>query len=81
MAAPTSRTGAIRELARVRNASHLAGGHAISRHAREVEILSRVPLVADAEVLGTGPAAVKVRQGALKLVRPAPEAAPLGIAA
>ncbi|HEV2785765.1 MAG TPA: diacylglycerol kinase family protein [Solirubrobacteraceae bacterium] len=66
--APRSRAGVLRELWRVRRAAHL--DHAArSRRVRSVEIASPVPLVADAEVLGTGTAGIRLAAGALLLVR------------
>lgn len=69
LAAPRSRAGVLRELSRVRRGDHLEHG-ARSRRVRSVVIASAVPLVADAEVLGTGTARIELVAGALRLVRP-----------
>lgn len=66
--APRSRGGVLRELWRVRRGTHLEHA-ARSRRVRSVEIASRVPLVADAEVLGRATARIRITTGALLLVR------------
>ncbi len=64
-------------LARVRRGEHLTDERVVSRRVRRVEITSSVPLVADAEVLGTQTATIEVVPGALRLARPqVPERAP-----
>ena len=67
---PRSRGRILAELARVRRGTHLAGGRALLRRVRRVELRSPLPLVADAEVLGNGTAVVELVQGALRLARP-----------
>jgi diacylglycerol kinase (ATP) len=68
---PRSRAGVLPELARVRRGTHLGRKGGLSRRVRRIELLSPLPLVADAEVLGPGPATVEVVPGALQLARPA----------
>lgn len=67
---PRSRGRILPELARVRRGTHLAGGRALLRRVRRVELRSPLPLVADAEVLGNGTAVVELVPGALRLARP-----------
>ena len=67
---PRSRMAILPELARVRRGTHLAGGRALLRRVRRVELRSPLPLVADAEVLGNGSAVVELVPGALRLARP-----------
>jgi diacylglycerol kinase family enzyme len=67
---PRSRGTILPELARVREGRHLAGGRALLRRVRRIELRSPLPLVADAEVLGHGTAVVELVPGALRLARP-----------
>ena len=67
---PRPRAAILPELARVRRGTHLAGGRALLRRVKRVELRSPLPLVADAEVLGTGTAVVELVAGALRLARP-----------
>ena len=70
LGAPRSRLGVLRELARVRNGTHLDGGRTAATRARHVAIRSPLPLVADAEPLGVSTAEIAVVPGALALARP-----------
>ena len=67
---PRSRRRILPELALVRRGTHLAGGRALLRRVRRVELCSPLPLVADAEVLGNRSAVVEVVPGALRLASP-----------
>lgn len=68
--APRSRAAVVRELWRVRRGAHL--DHAArSRRVLSVEIVSPLPVVADAEVLGFATPTISIVPAALLLVRPA----------
>jgi diacylglycerol kinase family enzyme len=67
---PLSRARILPALAAVRRGAHLADERVLSRRVRRVELHSPLPLVADAEVLGTASATIEVVPGALRLARP-----------
>jgi diacylglycerol kinase (ATP) len=67
---PLSRAQILPSLARVRRGEHLADERVLARRVERVEVTSSVPLVADAEVLGTGTATIEVVPGGLRLARP-----------
>jgi len=71
-----SRTQILPELARVRRGTHLEDERVLARRVTRVELRSSLPLVADAEVLGTGTATIELLPGALRLVRPRAPARP-----
>ena len=67
---PLSRAQLLPALAAVRRGTHLDDERVLSRRVTRVEIRSALPLVADAEVLGSGPATIELVPGALRLARP-----------
>ena len=67
---PLSRTQILPALARVRRGAHVEDEGVLMRRAERVELRSPLPLVADAEVLGTGTATIEVVPAALRLARP-----------
>jgi len=67
---PLSRARVLPELARVRRGTHLQDERVLERRVKRVELLSPLPLVADAEVLGTQTATIVLLPGALRLARP-----------
>jgi len=67
---PLSRARILPALASVRRGTHLADERALTRRVKRVELRSRLPLVADAEVLGEGTATIELLPGALRLARP-----------
>ncbi len=67
---PLSRARILPELARVRRGAHLEDERVLAQRVERVELHSPLPLVADAEVLGTGTATIEVLAGALRLARP-----------
>lgn len=68
---PLSRTQILPELARVRRGMHLQDERVLTRRVKRIELRSPLPLVADAEVLGTTAATIELLPGALRLARPA----------
>jgi len=67
---PLSRARILPALARVRRGEHLSDERVLARRVHRVEIQTPVPLVADAEVLGTATATIDLVPGALRLARP-----------
>jgi len=65
-----SRARILPELARVRRGEHLKDEGVLARRVERVELLAPLPLVADAEVLGTTTAVIELLPGALRLARP-----------
>lgn len=65
-----SRAQILPALARVRRGAHLDDERVLARRVERVELRCALPLVADAEVLGTGPATIELLPGALRLARP-----------
>ena len=68
--APRSRVGVLRELWRVRRAAHIRPGGGRTQRMLTLEIVSPMPLVADAEVLGRVTARIEIVPAAMRLVRP-----------
>ena len=67
---PLSRAQILPALARVRRGTHVEDERVLTRRAGRVQLRSPLPLVADAEVLGTGTATIELLPAALRLVRP-----------
>jgi diacylglycerol kinase family enzyme len=67
---PLSRAQILPALASVRRGTHLEDERVLTRRVKRVELRSRLPLVADAEVLGEGTATIELLPGALRLARP-----------
>ena len=65
-----SRAQLLPALAAVRRGTHVEDERVLSRRVTRVELRSPLPLVADAEVLGSGPATIELVPGALRLARP-----------
>ena len=75
--APASRAAILPSLWRVRRGRHIGDGRTPHRRVTQVRLSSPLPLVADAEVLGTGTARIELAPGALQLVRPASGRSPV----
>lgn len=71
---PLSRARILPALASVRRGTHLEDERVLARRVERVELRSPLPLVADAEVLGSATATIAVLPGALRLARPQPPA-------
>lgn len=67
---PLSRPQILPALASVRRGTHLEDRRVLVRKVERVELRSALPLVADAEVLGTATATIELVPGALRLARP-----------
>ena len=73
---PLSRTQILPALAKVRRGAHVDDERVLMRRVEHVELRSPLPLVADAEVLGTGTATIELVPAALRLARPQAPAPP-----